>query len=77
MSERKTNKMCPECDEEYLVEVREPGVTHPIEVYCPSCGYTAEPDTGQNEEENEEGEAGFEEAEDLDGIEVEEDDYED
>ena len=76
MSERKTSKMCPECDEEYLVEVREPGVTDPIEVYCPSCGYTAEPETGAREEQAEGEEEEFEDAEEFDGIEVEEDDYE-
>lgn len=74
MSERKTNKLCPECDEEYLVEVREPGVPEPIEIYCPSCGYTAEPE-GASEGEEEEGAQAFEE-EDLTGIEVDEEDYE-
>ena len=74
MSERRTNKMCPECDEDYLVEVREPGVPEPIEVYCPSCGYTVEP-----EEKSEEGEEGQEEdleEGDLEGIEVDEEDHE-
>ncbi len=76
MSERKTSKMCPECDEEFLVEVREPGVINPIEVYCPSCGYTAEPETDAHEEPGEGEEEEFEEAEGVEGIEVEEDDYE-
>ena len=77
MSERKSSKMCPECDEEYLVEVREPGVTVPIEVYCPSCGYTAEPEKETHEEQAEEAEEDFEEAAEIEGIEVEEDDYDD
>ena len=76
MSERKTNKMCPECDEEYLVEVREPGVTEPIEVYCPSCGYTAEPDPAAGEQPDEEGEEAVEDTEEYEGIEVDDDDDE-
>jgi uncharacterized Zn finger protein (UPF0148 family) len=66
--------MCPECDEEYLVEVREPGVPEPVEVFCPSCGYTAEP-----EERSEDSEESVDEdySDDLDGIPIDngEEDY--
>lgn len=71
MAERKTNKLCPECDEEYLVEVREPGVSEPIEIYCPACGFTAEPEEVSDEEE-EEGEELEEYDEEIDGIEIDE-----
>ena len=76
MSERRTNKMCPECDEEYLVEVREPGVHEPVEIFCPACGYTA--DTEFAEEEHAEEEAAVDEdiPEDLEGLPIENDEEE-
>ena len=76
MSERRTNKMCPECEEEYLVEVREPGVHEPVEIFCPACGFTAEAEPG--EEESNEEEAEVEEIpDDLPGLDIksEEDEY--
>lgn len=75
MSERKTNKMCPECDEEYLVEVREPGVPEPVEIFCPACGYTAEVEEEEGAEDEEEAEADY--ADDLEGIEIDKDTEED
>ena len=76
MSERRTNKMCPECEEEYLVEVREPGVPEPVEIFCPSCGYTADAEATAEEEEQE-GDEIEEIPEDFEGlgIDSEEDEY--
>jgi hypothetical protein len=76
MSERRTNKMCPECDEEYLVEVREPGVIEPVEVFCPACGFTADTELAE-EEEQEEADAEVEEIpEDIEGLEIDEEEEE-
>ncbi len=75
MSERRTNKMCPECDEEYLVEVREPGVIEPVEIFCPSCGYAADMEAKEEEEQEE---AEVEEIpEDFEGLDInaDEDEY--
>lgn len=42
MTERETTRLCPDCEEEYLMEVREPGTRLPVEVYCPACGFSEE-----------------------------------
>lgn len=44
MTERETTRLCPECEEEYLIEVREAGIRVPLEIYCPGCSYTEDVD---------------------------------
>ena len=54
LTERETTRLCPDCEEEYLIEVREPGVRIPVEVYCPACGYTEDVDPEEEYGEEEE-----------------------
>jgi hypothetical protein len=76
VTEHETTRLCPECEEEYLVEVREPGVRVPIEIYCPACGYAE--DVDQESEVGDEDEATESDAEDyadIDEVSREEEEY--
>lgn len=65
LTERETTRLCPDCEEEYLIEVREPGVRAPIEIYCPSCGYTED---NESDDEDLDGEEEAKSDDDLDDI---------
>ena len=75
MTERETTRLCPDCEEEYLIEVREPGVRVPVEIYCPSCGYTedAEPEEVLEEEEEAKDDSDVEELAEIDELSREDD----
>jgi len=71
LTERETTRLCPDCEEEYLIEVREPGIRVPVEVYCPACGYTEDADPEEMFEEEEgaaKEEADVEEFADIDEL---------
>jgi hypothetical protein len=71
LTERETTRLCPDCEEEYLIEVREPGVRVPVEVYCPACGYTEDVDPEEEfgeEEEAAKEEGDVEELQDIDEL---------